>query len=260
MVQDKSEIWVTGCAQGIGHATCKLLLDKGYRVLGMDIRTPAQEILQHHHFEFVELDLCSEEFYSRWVSLLQSKQPAGIIHSAGLGSMGAFGQIDLVHELRVLDLNVKATLKLLHGCTQALDPKKACHIIVLSSTAGRSLVPGMSVYSASKHFVSALALSLMHEWRIQKRPWRLSTLTPPPVRTSFRENMGLEERKKPIRGVLMPEAVAADIVWVLDHPQQNRITGWWQRISFQYLRPLIPKRILAQKIYETSLFDLRPKN
>jgi len=56
----------------------------------------------------------------------------------------------------------------------------------------------------------------------------------------------------------MPEDVAADVLHVLKHPQQSRITGWMHRVSFKVLRHLLPKRFLHRKIYEASLFDLQP--
>ena len=172
--------------------------------------------------------------------------------------MGQFGEIPRERERFMVKLNVLATLDMVHAAVAIARGDKSLHLVLLSSTAGISCVPGMAVYSASKHFVSGLALSVHEEVQIRGLPIQISTLTPPPVRTKFRENMGFEERKKRITGVLMPEEVAADVLHVLKHPQQSRITGLMHRLSFKFLRHLLPKRFLHRKIYEASLFDLQP--
>lgn len=249
---------VTGCTQGIGEATCHALLQQGKKVLGLDLKAPSAALADHPNFQFENADLTQEGMYERWLELFKTFAPDAVVHSAGMGTMGRFGEIPRERERFMVKLNVLATLDVVHAAVAQGPRKKPMHLVLISSTAGISCVPGMAVYSASKHFVSGLAHSVHEEVQIRGLPIQISTLTPPPVRTKFRENMGFEERKKRITGVLMPEDVAADVLHVLKHPQQSRITGWMHRVSFKVLRHLLPKRFLHRKIYEASLFDLQP--
>ena len=251
-------VLVTGCSQGIGEATCHALLQRGNQVLGLDIKAPSSALAEHPNFQFENVDLTQEGMYDRWLELFNTYAPDAVVHSAGMGTMGQFGEIPRERERFMVKLNVLATLDMVHAAVAIARGDKSLHLVLLSSTAGISCVPGMAVYSASKHFVSGLALSVHEEVQIRGLPIQISTLTPPPVRTKFRENMGFEERKKRITGVLMPEEVAADVLHVLKHPQQSRITGLMHRLSFKFLRHLLPKRFLHRKIYEASLFDLQP--
>ncbi len=251
-------ILVTGCAQGIGEATCHLLLNQGCTVLGLDLKQPNSALLARPNFQFNTEDLTAEGMYNRWVALFAKFSPDGIVHAAGMGTIGHFGKIPREREHFMVRLNVLATLDLLHAAVEHLDDDTPCHLVLLSSMAGLSCVPGMATYCATKHFITGLAYSVNEELQIGGRSLCISTLTPPAVRTKFRENMGFEERKKRITGVLMPEELAADLLHVLCYPQQSRITGLMHRISFKYLRPLLPKRFLNRKIYEASLFDLQP--
>lgn len=253
-----THVIVTGCTQGIGEATCRALLQQGNKVLGLDLKAPSAALADHPNFQFENADLTQEVMYERWLELFNTFAPDAVVHSAGMGTMGRFGEIPRERERFMVKLNVLATLDVVHAAV-AQDPmKKPVHLVLISSTAGISCVPGMAVYSASKHFVSGLAHSVHEEVQIRGLPIQISTLTPPPVRTKFRENMGFEERKKRITGVLKPEDVAADVLHVLKHPQQSRITGLMHRVSFKVLRHLLPKRFLHRKIYEASLFDLQP--
>lgn len=251
------KIIVTGCANGIGEALCKALSSHGSQVLGLDYCAPHDELLKVFNFEFQQQDLTAPNMSEAWSKILTSFDPDIIVHSAGRGSMGDYGDIPLDQERAMIDLNVGATMTLVHTAVNTLSDDRARHIILLSSLAGISCVPGMATYSATKHFVSGLANSVNEELRIRGRNMKISTLTPPPVRTKFRENMGYEERDKKISGVLRPTDVAKDILYVMRHPQQSRITGFRHRL-LNRIMPLIPKRFLYRKIYEISMHDLQP--
>ncbi len=83
---------------------------------------------------------------------------------------------------------------------------------------------------------------------------QISTLTPPPVRTKFRENMGFEERQKRITGVLMPEDVAADVLHVLKASSVKSHYGLMHRVSSKVLvRHLLVSAASTEKFHEASL-------
>lgn len=84
-----SEILVTGAAGFIGSHLCRTLLDKGYKVTGIDNYDPfySRDIkennltaLKHHpDFTFYELDICN--FYAL-LDVLKHCKPAAVVHLA----------------------------------------------------------------------------------------------------------------------------------------------------------------------------------
>lgn len=79
MVKD-AQILVTGAAGFIGTALSKALLEKGYRVLAVDMRAPA---LTHERLTFVSLDLAHEKLPSAL-----DGEISGVIHLAGKNIFG----------------------------------------------------------------------------------------------------------------------------------------------------------------------------
>jgi NAD(P)-dependent dehydrogenase (short-subunit alcohol dehydrogenase family) len=166
---------ITGASTGIGWATAKLLLDRGFRVFG-SVRKPA------------DADRLSSEFGANFTPLLfdvtdeaavlaaarevraalGGETLFGLVNNAGIAVAGPVLELAADEFRRQMDVNVIGSII----ATQAFGPSlgsdpslrgKPGRIVMISSVAGKNGNPLMSAYSASKHAIEGLSESLRRE-------------------------------------------------------------------------------------------------
>jgi len=244
---------VTGSSQGIGMACCQLLIDRNYLVVGVDYKLSDSQLSLKKNYRHIVMDITSHEFMNSWMETCKQEKPNFIIHCAGMGALGRFDELSIEQERLMIDLNVKGTYEIVKGAVLSHDEKLPLHVIVFGSTAGFSATPSMSTYAGTKHFISGFVSSLRAELHLSKSNIKLSSMAPPPVRTDFRKNMGLTDRSVRIHGVLQPMDVAKDVYHVMFHPQTNRVTGFLNRLIYNYIQYLLPAFIRHRITYNAGL-------
>ena len=131
----------------------------------------------------ISLDLTAGDACQRLQALLEAEQPEVelLLNCAGCGFLGDFDQSDLTEQLRMIDLNIRA----LTAVTRTVLPHmpQGSRIINISSIA--SFVPNtrMSVYSASKAYVSFFSRGLHEE--LKPRRISVTAVCPGPMATEF---------------------------------------------------------------------------
>jgi NAD(P)-dependent dehydrogenase (short-subunit alcohol dehydrogenase family) len=166
---------ITGASTGIGWATAKLLLDRGFRVFG-SVRNQADADRLKGEFgaNFTPLlfDVTDEAAVlaaAREVrNALNGETLAGLVNNAGIAVAGAVLEISADAFRRQMDVNVigpiistQAFGPLLGSDPSLKGPKG--RIVMVSSVAGKAGNPLASAYSASKHAVEGLSESLRRE-------------------------------------------------------------------------------------------------
>jgi NAD(P)-dependent dehydrogenase (short-subunit alcohol dehydrogenase family) len=166
---------ITGASTGIGWATAKLLLDRGFRVFG-SVRKPA------------DADRLKGEFGANFTPLLfnvteeaavlaaarevraalDGKTLFGLVNNAGIAVAGPVLELAAEEFRRQMDVNVigpviatQAFGPLLGSDPSLKGPKG--RIVMISSVAGKNGNPLTSAYSASKHAIEGLSESLRRE-------------------------------------------------------------------------------------------------
>jgi len=166
---------ITGASTGIGWATAKLLLDRGFRVFGsVRNQADADRLKTEFGANFTPLlfDVTDEAAVlaaAREVrSALNGETLAGLVNNAGIGVAGAVLEISADAFRRQMEVNVigpiistQAFGPLLGSDPSLKGPKG--RIVMISSVAGKSGNPLASAYSASKHAVEGLSESLRRE-------------------------------------------------------------------------------------------------
>jgi NAD(P)-dependent dehydrogenase (short-subunit alcohol dehydrogenase family) len=166
---------ITGASTGIGHATAKLLLDRGFRVFG-SLRKQADVDRLNSEFgaNFIPLlfDVTDEAAVlsaAREVrAALGGETLAGLVNNAGIAVTGPVLELAADEFRRQMDVNVIGPVIAtqafgpLLGSDPALKGPKG-RIVMLSSVAGKSGNPLMSAYSASKHAIEGLSEALRRE-------------------------------------------------------------------------------------------------
>jgi NAD(P)-dependent dehydrogenase (short-subunit alcohol dehydrogenase family) len=166
---------ITGASTGIGWATAKLLLDRGFRVFGsVRKQVDADRLKEQFGANFVPLlfDVTDEAAVlaaARQVrAALNGETLMGLVNNAGIAVAGPVLGLAADEFRRQMDVNVigpiistQAFGPLLGSDPSLKGPKG--RIVMISSVAGKSGNPLMSAYSASKHAIEGLSESLRRE-------------------------------------------------------------------------------------------------
>lgn len=128
-------------------------------------------------------DLLEEESYCSLLERLEREQPEVqlLINNAGCGFFGAFAESSEDEQLRSVDLNVRALTRL----TRAVLPymPRGARVLNTSSIASFSPNPNMTVYSATKAYVTFFSRALNDELRVSGRS--CTAVCPAPMDTEF---------------------------------------------------------------------------
>ena len=166
---------VTGASTGIGWATAKLLLNRGFRVFGsVRKQADADRLKTEFGANFTPLlfDVTDEAAVlaaAREVrAALNGEKLAGLVNNAGIAVSGPVLGLSADDFRRQMDVNVIGPII----ATQAFGPLLGAdpslkgppgRIVMISSVAGKNGNPLTPAYSASKHAIEGLSESLRRE-------------------------------------------------------------------------------------------------
>jgi NAD(P)-dependent dehydrogenase (short-subunit alcohol dehydrogenase family) len=166
---------ITGASTGIGWATAKLLVERGFRVFGsVRKQADADRLKSEFGANFVPLlfDVTEEAAVlaaAREVrTALGGETLAGLVNNAGIAVAGPVLELSADQFRRQMDVNVIGPII----ATQAFGPLLGSDpslqgprgkIVMISSVAGKNGNPLMSAYSASKFAIEGLSESLRRE-------------------------------------------------------------------------------------------------
>lgn len=166
---------VTGASTGIGHATAKLLLDKGFKVYGSVRKQADADRLTNEfgaNFSPLLFDITDEAAVlaaAREVrASLNGETLAGLVNNAGIAVAGPVLELSADEFRRQMEVNVIGPII----ATQAFGPLLGSdptlkgpkgRIVMISSVAGKNGNPLTPAYAASKHALEGLSESLRRE-------------------------------------------------------------------------------------------------
>jgi NAD(P)-dependent dehydrogenase (short-subunit alcohol dehydrogenase family) len=166
---------ITGASTGIGWATAKMLLDRGFRVFGsVRQQADADRLKSEFGANFTPLlfDVTDEAAVlsaAREVrAALGGETLAGLVNNAGIAVAGPLLELPIEQFRQQMDINVIGPILAVQAFGPLLgsDPEwkgPKGRIVMISSVAGKSGNPLTSAYSASKHAVEGLSESLRRE-------------------------------------------------------------------------------------------------
>jgi NAD(P)-dependent dehydrogenase (short-subunit alcohol dehydrogenase family) len=166
---------ITGASTGIGWATAKLLLDRGFRVFGsVRKQADADRLSSEFGANFTPLlfDVTDEAAVlaaAREVrAALNGETLFGLVNNAGIAVAGPVLELAADEFRRQMDVNVIGPII----ATQAFGPLLGSdpslkgpkgRIVMISSVAGKNGNPLSAAYAASKHAIEGLSESLRRE-------------------------------------------------------------------------------------------------
>jgi NAD(P)-dependent dehydrogenase (short-subunit alcohol dehydrogenase family) len=167
-------VLVTGASSGIGAACAERLSRRGWRVLAGvrregDAPAGTEEVL---------LDVTDADQIQAAAERVDDLQ--GLVNNAGIASVGPLEFLPIEEFRRQLEVNVTGQVAVTQAMLQALRRGRG-RIVFIGSVAGKSALPFLGAYAASKHALEAVADSL----RIELAPWDIGVtiLEPASIKT-----------------------------------------------------------------------------
>lgn len=222
---------VSGASSGIGAATARKLAAQGVKVglaarradrleqLAAEIGAAGGEALA------IAMDVTDPASVAAGVDRLAERFGAIDIafNNAGLMPISDIERLQTAEWHRMMDVNVKGLLNTTAAVLPWMRRQGGGHIVNTSSIAGRKVFPGLSVYCASKHAVTAFSEGLRLEVAPQHNI-RVTCIQPGAVESElfehisdakYREQM---EQLKTQMSFLRAEDIADTVLFALKAP------------------------------------------
>lgn len=180
---------VTGASSGIGRACAVRFARDGARLILTGRSRPAldETAAEAGGGLIVEADLATPKGLARFCNRILEQVPAidVLVHNAGVGIYAPSYATDPERALELMALNFLAPVDITRRLLPLVPSGGA--IVAISSIVGKVSLPGMAVYSASKHALNAYADIL----RMETKDRRIHVLSVCPgyVSTPFVRNM-----------------------------------------------------------------------
>lgn len=243
---------ITGASSGIGEAFARRLAARGDNLLLVArsedrLAALCNELGRAHdvNAQYVALDLTADDAPQE---LFDETGRRGLevdflINNAGFGSMGDFTELDLDHELKMIELNIKSLVALTHLFLKPMRAREHGAIINVASTAGFQPIPYMTTYAATKAFVLSFSDALWEENRAHGV--KVMALCPGVTDTNFFNASEME--RPPMRIAETPEQVVETGLNGLKRGRGHIISGWANYLLAESER-LVPRSLVARVV------------
>ena len=179
---------VTGASSGMGR---EFVLQLSEYVTVDEIwviarRAAALESLQQEvsvPVRVLPLDLCDSASFTTIAGLLEAENPniRLLVNAAGCGKFGAYDRISAEEDVRMINLNCTALVRMTRLCIPYMAP--GSHILELDSNSAWQPVPYITTYGATKAFVLSYSRAMNRE--LKGRGIRVMAMNPGWVKTEF---------------------------------------------------------------------------
>lgn len=184
------KVWyITGASKGLGLALAKKLLTEGYRVAATS--RSAEQLKQaigsanEDQFLALEVDLTSDESIKQSIQKTQTHfgQLDVVVNNAGYGIGGSIEELSQEDVYNNFNVNVFATIKVIHHALPILRSQRSGHIINIASIGGFAGATGWGVYASTKFAIIGLSEVLAED--VRELGIKVTVVAPGAFRTAF---------------------------------------------------------------------------
>ncbi|MGH7932421.1 MAG: SDR family oxidoreductase [Candidatus Binataceae bacterium] len=168
----RSSIFITGAASGMGREGARLFCGKGWFVGAYDLNLDGLKSLEAEigadNCVIRRLDVTDKRDYEKAIAefgMATGGRMDMLYNNAGIGSGGLFDQVPFEDSLRVVQVNFIGVLNGIHSAIGLLKATQGSLCFTTSSSSATYGMPGIAVYSATKHAVKGLTEALAVEFR-----------------------------------------------------------------------------------------------
>lgn len=245
---------ITGASSGIGEGFARRLAAEGHNLVLVarsekTLHELCDELMLKHQImaHYVVLDLAEP---SSDLQLFNETERHGLevnwlINNAGFGSSGDFAELDIDHELRMIELNIAALVALTHPYLKNMRERREGIIINVSSAAGFQPIPFMATYAATKAFVTSFSEAIAEE----NRPYGIQVLAlcPGSTQTNFFAASGID-RPVQVKGQQTVEDVVETAMRAVASNRVRVVSGAANKIGAflgTYVPTFLSRRAMA---------------
>ncbi len=194
------KVIITGASSGIGKALAFEFARNGFDLYltarnEIALREIAQECGQSFGIktEIFTTDLSDSSAIDQLVKQLENRNFDVLVNNAGFAVKGNFAETDIDDELKMLNVQLAAMLKLTKAVLPQMIEMKSGKILNVASVYSFSPVPKQAVYSASKAFIANFSAALQAE--VADSGVSVTVLCPGITQTEFRTRAGIADKK-----------------------------------------------------------------
>ncbi len=189
----RKTILITGAASGIGLATARLFVSRGWRVGGFDVdverlKRLEEEVAPAGGFTGV-LDVTDKDAFDAAVGRFGEAMEGrlDVFHNnAGIGESGYFEDVPFERTQRVIDVNFIGVVNGVHAALPLLTATDGSLCFNTASSSAIFGVPRLAIYSATKFAVKGLTEALSVE--LERHGVRVADVLPGLIDTPLLES------------------------------------------------------------------------
>lgn len=204
---------ITGASTGIGAATARQAVARGWRVaLGARSQDKLEQLAGELGEEQALAQRCDVTEWSDQEAFVAATLERfgrldAVFANAGFGAKRGFLEETPEQWRSMVLTNVLGVAYSIRAALPHFKEQNSGHFVITSSIAGRRALPG-SLYSATKHAVTAMGEALRQE--VADTPLKMTLIEPGMVNTPFFDN--------PVSGGLEADDIARWVVHALHEP------------------------------------------
>ena len=221
----RKSIFITGAASGMGRETARLFRQKGWFVGAYDVNAEGLRALQAElgadNCIVRHLDVTDKADYERAIAEFGAATAGKmdiLYNNAGIGAGGYFDEVPFEESLRVVQVNFIGVLNGIHCAIGLLKATPGSLCFTTSSSSATYGMPGIAVYSATKHAVKGLTEALSVEFR--RHGVRAADVLPGLIDTAILPPGTAERAPKEGMFRLIPPIEVAKVVWEAYHSEK----------------------------------------
>ncbi len=221
---------ITGASSGLGEETARHLAEKGASVVLAARRSERIESLAEDIKEkggkalAVTTDVTHRDQVKNLVDAAVEEfgKVDVMLNNAGLMPLSKMEDLKVDEWDQMIDVNIKGVLYGIAAALPYMKDQKSGQIINVSSVAGHKILPGSSVYSATKSAVRVISEGLRQE--VTPYNIRTTIISPGAVKTELLEHISVDEiqegNKEYVDKVgLEPDAFARLVAFAISEPE-----------------------------------------
>lgn len=186
-------ILITGAARGIGRDTAFALAKRGHRVIAAVHRAPqvadlgASAVRENCTIDVRMLDITSDVD----VAAIDWNAIDVVINNAAMNESGPMAEVPLDRVESMMQTNILGTLRVTQHAAAAMLRRKSGRIILVTSVAGRIILPYLGPYSMTKFALEGIGDALRME--LAPHGILVSMIEPGLIATGFNEQMAAQK-------------------------------------------------------------------
>jgi short-subunit dehydrogenase len=241
---------VAGASEGLGAEFARQLAAKGLHVVPIARRQAlleelARELEFEHRVEVrpLSIDLSDPGAGAAIVERTRDLDVGLVVYNAALSPIGPFLEQQLDEKLRVLDVNCRTPLVLVHEFARTLAARGRGGLLLVSSMSALQGSPLVATYAASKAFGLILGEGLWEELR--RNGVDVLAFCAGATRTPNFEASQPEKAPRFAPAPMEPAAVAAEALACLGK-RPSAIAGRGNRLVSLLMHRLLPRRLAIE--------------